>query len=198
MPRVIAGKYKSLVLDAPKGLETRPSTDKVKEALFSMLQSRTDFYEARVLELFAGSGQLSIECLSRGAKFAHLVDLSAQAHQVQKKNIEKLKLQSQTKLWKADAEKMLQVFVKEKMTFDFVFLDPPYAKAEEIFLKFLPYFKELLNKQEKGILVFEGPSSAESFQNYAQAYEDNFIFLKERDFSSCRLSLFESKKEESL
>lgn len=196
MPRVIAGKYKSLVLEAPKGLETRPSTDKVKEALFSILQSRTDFYDASVLELFAGSGQLSIECLSRGARFAHLVDLSVQAHQVQKKNIEKLKLQSQTKLWKADAERMLQTFIKEKMTFDFIFLDPPYAKAEEIFLKFLPYFKKLLNANGKGILIFEGPSTAQSFQTYTQAYEDALVFLKERDFSSCRLSIFETKKEE--
>ena len=77
MPRVITGEFKGAVLFAPKGDNTRPTTDKVKEALFSMIQTRV--YGARVLDIFSGTGQIAIESVSRGADSAVMVEKAGQA-----------------------------------------------------------------------------------------------------------------------
>lgn len=193
MPRVISGKYRSIPLEAPKGMLTRPSTDKVKEALFSMLQADTDFTDKIILELFAGSGQLSIECLSRGAAQAYLVDKHRLAYLAQKKNIQKLKLEGQTQIFLADAYLMASKWSKEGQCFDFIFLDPPYAEAEKVFSKYLPLFKALL-KKEGAYLIFEGPSDVPSFnKTFETLLSSSFYLWKERDFASCRLSIFKTK-----
>lgn len=196
MPRVIAGKYRSIPLEAPKGMLTRPSTDKVKEALFSMLQAVTSFEDKKVLELFAGSGQLSLECLSRGAKEAYLVDKNRQAHLVQKKNIQKLKVESQTHVFCADAHIILEKWLKESQCFDFIFLDPPYAEAEKVLAKSLPKLKALL--KDEAYLMFEGPSDIKSFEEtFASELNEQFYLWKERDFSACRLSIFRKRETEA-
>jgi len=121
MPRVIAGKCGGIPLLAPKGEKTRPTTDKVKEALFSILQIRLP--DAAFLDLFAGSGQMGIEAVSRGAKRAILVDENRACADAIGSNLTKTKLTQQISFSKKD------VFRSLKELGFFFFMDPPYASA---------------------------------------------------------------------
>ena len=121
--RVITGQARGRRLISPEGYDVRPTTDKVKESLFNILQFRLD--GAAVLDLFAGSGQLGIEALSRGADRAVFVDSSRKSLDVVKKNIELCRFTSQSQTFLLDATAFLRT-TNEK--FDIVILDPPYHK----------------------------------------------------------------------
>lgn len=122
--RIIAGEKRSRRIDAPEGQETRPTADRIKEALFSMLQMRVP--GARVLDLYAGSGALSLEALSRGAAYAVLVDVSFKAGKVIRKNIETLSYQQKTRFINAEDMRAIALLEGEGERFDLIFLDPPY------------------------------------------------------------------------
>ena len=122
--RVIAGSAKGRKLKTLEGLDVRPTTDKVKEAIFSAIQF--DLPGAVVLDLFAGSGQMGIEALSRGAETAVFVDRSARSLQMTKENLESVQLAAQAQLHQAEAQSFLQTTA---MQFDIAILDPPYRKG---------------------------------------------------------------------
>lgn len=126
--RIIAGSARGTQLLAPRGMDTRPTQDKVKESLFSMIQ--WDLPDASVLDLFAGSGALALESLSRGAAEAVLVDKSRDALDCIRKNISKLRMQEKTTLLACDWEQALTKCAALGKTFDLVFLDPPYRMTE--------------------------------------------------------------------
>jgi 16S rRNA (guanine966-N2)-methyltransferase len=125
--RVIAGAYGGRELRAPRGRETRPTSDRVREALFSILG---DVSGARVLDLFAGSGALAIEALSRGAGAATLIDSSRGAIAAVRRNLGALEIEAEVRLQPA------LVFLKnarsDERQYDLVFLDPPYRRAQEL------------------------------------------------------------------
>ncbi len=123
--RVISGIAKGTILYSLEGNDTRPTLDRVKEALFNMIQM--DIQQSYVLDLFSGSGALGIEAISRGAKKAILCDKSKQAVGIIKKNLEKTHLAEKAIVIQEDYKKALH-FLKNKFQFDFIFLDPPYAK----------------------------------------------------------------------
>lgn len=126
--RIIAGSARSRVIDAPKGLDTRPTLDRVRENLFNVISRRVP--GARVLDLFAGSGALALEAISRGAASAVLVDRDREAHLVEERNAQRLGFSGQVRLFHCDwaaAAKRLQA---EQARFDLVFLDPPYAMGD--------------------------------------------------------------------
>ena len=91
MPRVVTGRFRGTILQAPEGDRTRPTTDKVKEALFSIIQC--DVPDSEFLDLYSGSGQIGIEALSRGAKRVTLVDKSGASAGIISKNIQKIRLE---------------------------------------------------------------------------------------------------------
>lgn len=122
--RIIAGEKRSRKLLAPEGNDTRPTADRVKEALFSILLSRLP--GARVLDLYAGSGALSLEALSRGASSAVLADQSQKACRIIQQNIDALDYGKQARLLKMSDSAALNLLEKEKTEFDLIFLDPPY------------------------------------------------------------------------
>ena len=124
--RVVAGSYKGRTLRAPRGSRTRPTADRVREALFSMLGDLTG---ARVLDLFAGSGALGIEALSRGAASALFVDRDARAVAAIRRNLETLGTRSEAEVRRQDALRFLSGF---EGTFDLVLVDPPYDSAARI------------------------------------------------------------------
>lgn len=119
--RVITGSARGCMLKTLSGNATRPTTDKVKEAVFSSIQF--DVEGRRVLDLFAGSGQMGIEALSRGAAHAVFVDASKEAAAVMKENLQKTGLSAKAAVVCRRAEDYLQT----AETFDLVFLDPPYG-----------------------------------------------------------------------
>ena len=121
--RIITGKAKGVRLETLEGDATRPTAERVKEAVFSMIQF--DIEGRRVLDLFAGSGQMALEALSRGAREAVLVDKSKHAVGIINKNIAKTKFSAETRVFCADYSEYIRRFGGEK--FDIVFLDPPYA-----------------------------------------------------------------------
>ena len=122
--RIIAGEMRSRKLKAPEGMDTRPTADRVKEALFSILQGR--LYGARVLDLYAGSGALALEAISRGAESAVLADCAAKACQVIQENIDALGCGSRAKLLRMKDTAALSALRERKDSFDLIFLDPPY------------------------------------------------------------------------
>jgi 16S rRNA (guanine966-N2)-methyltransferase len=122
--RVIAGRFGGRRLSAPKGARTRPTADRVRESLFSILG---DVEGARVLDLFAGSGALGIEALSRGAASATFVDSSPAAVRAVRDNLAALEQPADVR--RADARAFLRTARKAGREYDLVFLDPPYRRA---------------------------------------------------------------------
>ena len=120
--RIITGTARGTRLETPDGLETRPTAERVKEAIFSMLQFELEGRE--VLDAFGGSGQMALEALSRGAGKATILDQSADAVRVIRKNAQKTKLYEKTVILQSDARAFLRAAAGRK--FDIVFLDPPY------------------------------------------------------------------------
>jgi 16S rRNA (guanine966-N2)-methyltransferase len=123
--RVIAGALGGRRLVAPKGRDTRPTADRVREALFAALDSVEG---ARVLDLYAGSGALAIEALSRGAKHAVLVEQSVHALRALRENLAALELDDRCKVYRTSVERALHALRHER--FDLVLVDPPYAEIE--------------------------------------------------------------------
>ena len=126
--RVVAGVYGGRRLVAPPGDATRPTSDRVREALFSVLG--VSVHGARVLDLFAGSGALGIEALSRGAASAVFVDRAPRAVTAVKANLEALGIEAEVR--RAEARAWLRTASARADAYDLVFLDPPYRRAGEL------------------------------------------------------------------
>ena len=163
--RVISGKARGVSLSTPKGDLTRPTIDRVKEALFSIIQF--DLPGAKVLDLFGGTGQLGIEALSRGAKHAVFVDSREDACRLIKENLKRTKLEADATVVRSD---YLQYLNRCKDAFDIIILDPPYA---EVFLEnALKIITEIDILQSGGIIIAERPLGKElpwEFDGYSRS-----------------------------
>ncbi|MBR4040336.1 MAG: 16S rRNA (guanine(966)-N(2))-methyltransferase RsmD [Clostridia bacterium] len=122
--RIIGGSARGRTIVAPAGSKTRPTQDYVRESLFNII--RWDVQEARVLDLFAGTGALSLESLSRGASQAVLIDMDRDACNAIRKNMETTRLGEQCRLIARDYRQALETLAREGAKFDVVFIDPPY------------------------------------------------------------------------
>ncbi len=148
--RVITGKARGVALKTPDGMKTRPTADRVKEAMFSIIQF--DIPGAKVLDLFGGTGQLGIEALSRGAESAVFVDAGEDACKLIKENLKRTRLEGQGRVVRSD---YLAYLNRCREKFSIVFLDPPYA---EVFLEnALKKLMEIDILQSGGIIVAERP-----------------------------------------
>ncbi|MBH1939711.1 16S rRNA (guanine(966)-N(2))-methyltransferase RsmD [Mobilitalea sibirica] len=127
--RVIAGKARRLQLKTPEGFETRPTTDKIKETLFNILNPY--LADADFLDLFSGSGAIGIEALSRGAKYAAFVEDKKAALDCIKNNLRTTKLETQGEVLAMDVIKAIRALEIKGKVFDVVFMDPPYDKLLE-------------------------------------------------------------------
>lgn len=120
--RIISGEARGTKLETLDGLDTRPTLDRVKEALFSIIQNK--IYDANVLDLFSGSGALALESISRGAKLAYSCDSSRKAIEIIKQNVKKTHFEDKVKIINKDYKKALEEL--KDIKFDIIFLDPPY------------------------------------------------------------------------
>ena len=127
--RIVAGRFKGRALVAPSGMATRPTSDRLRETLFNVLLHAYDdpVTDARVLDLFAGSGALGLEALSRGASFAQLAEEAAAARGAIKENIDAMGVAGITKVYRRDATHLGPLPPHEQ--FSLVFCDPPYGKG---------------------------------------------------------------------
>lgn len=126
--RVVSGKYKGRQLKAVPGMNTRPTTDKVKESIFNIIGPYFDGGIA--LDLFGGSGSLGIEALSRGIDQVIFVDKDGKAIQTIKQNIESFRLGNQVEIYRNDAMRALNALNKREIPFDLILLDPPYKRHQ--------------------------------------------------------------------
>ncbi len=151
--RVIAGKYKGRALKGPKHEGLRPTADRIKEALFNIISP--EIGEADFLDLFAGSGAIGIEALSRNARMVVFADASPASIQLLKSNTHFLDPKDHFRIIQLPVERTLAILAKESITFDLIFLDPPFQAG------LLPKTIELiLNYQllkEHGVLIIEHP-----------------------------------------
>ena len=179
--RVITGSARGRVLETLPGEDVRPTTDRVKEAMFSIVQFELE--GRRVLDLFAGSGQLGIEALSRGAASAVFVDQSAASVQCVKRNLQKTGLQANARVVQADALTFLQT---SRDTFDIAFLDPPYSKG--ILQRALPPVAAKMH--EGGVIICEHP-----FGEGMPETAGLFALYREYKYGKMALSVYRKKDE---
>ena len=159
--RVIAGSARGRKLNRPTGKTVRPTADRVKEALFSALISRFGSFEGLiVLDLFAGSGALGIEALSRGVAKAIFVDSHPESITLTRNNLSLTGFQDSATLLLMDAPKALKRFSTEGRLFDIIFVDPPYSDKElsQVILNLLA---DLALLARGGVIVFETDSRSE-------------------------------------
>ena len=125
--RIIAGKFKGRKLTGLKGRKIRPTSDRIREALFSILSHKVE--NALVLDLFAGTGAFGIEALSRGAAKSFFVDKSEQAIEIIKKNLELLNIKEEAEVFLHDACTVIDSKITFDHKFDLIFMDPPYNRG---------------------------------------------------------------------
>ena len=124
--RIISGSARGRKLLSPVGMGTRPTLDRIKEAIFNIIQDRTR--NAIVVDMFSGTGSLGLEAASRGAEKCYLIDMGDTTFDMLQKNVDNLKFNDKCKCLKGDTYKYMQQFADEKIVFDLIFIDPPYAK----------------------------------------------------------------------
>ncbi|MGM9551483.1 MAG: 16S rRNA (guanine(966)-N(2))-methyltransferase RsmD [Clostridia bacterium] len=179
--RVISGSARGLKLLSLEGDDTRPTLDRVKEALFSMLASY--IYSAKVLDLFAGSGALGVESLSRGADWAVFVDSNPNAMNIVKENVKKASFSDKSSFYTLDAESYLK---NTKDTFDLIFLDPPYFG--DFYEKILNLISKYNVLNKNGILSVEWDNTLGSLP-----VPDCFEVYRERKYGRVMLTLLKLK-----
>ena len=181
--RVITGTARGTVLKAPDGMATRPTADKVKQALFNIIQFET---VGEVLDLFAGSGQLGIEALSRGARSAVFIDERPDAIAVIRENLRRTHLESRAEVVRCD---YLTYLSRCRKSFRLIFLDPPYA--EKYLENALKRISEIDILAEGGIIITERP--------VGKALDDQFSGLersKDYVYGKTIITLFRRAKED--
>lgn len=162
MPRVVSGKARGIVLEAPKGMSTRPTSDKVKESVFNILMDRT--YGSRFLDVFAGTGQMGIEALSRGAEFAVFFDQGKDSYQCIRKNLMKTHLDEKAQVLMTRAQAGI-VKLQGEPPFDIVYVDPPFDRAIPLFSEIVALLNQhrLLAESSSVILEHRSTDNPEAF-----------------------------------
>lgn len=173
--RVIAGKARRLQLKTPPGKDTRPTTDRIKETLFNMIQD--ELYDISFLDLFSGSGAIGIEALSRGARRACFVEQNKIAVDIIKENLMFTHLEEQAEVMNCTALSAVNR-LQGKGLFHVVFMDPPYGKNLEIEILKNPAFYHIL--QEKALIIVEADLKTNLYGDELQG----FRILKEKIYKT--------------
>lgn len=149
--RVISGIKKGYKLKAPKGKDTRPTEDRIKESLFNILWNIDE--ESVVLDLFAGSGSIGIEFLSRGARKAYFIDKSYLSVKIIKENLKHTELEDRAEVIKNDSIKAIRLLGNKNIIFNYIFIDPPYREG-----LIMTALEEISNKKilkKQGLIIIE-------------------------------------------
>lgn len=155
--RIISGDKRGIQLQAVPGTNTRPTTDKVKEAIFNMIGPYFD--GGHGLDLFAGSGNLGLEALSRGLDHMIFVDKDRKAFQTVKDNIQKCAYEAHSEVYRNEAERALKAVAKRGLQFECIFLDPPYKNKQlDTYLAFIDEHEML---SEAGVVMCEHDANTE-------------------------------------
>ena len=179
--RVISGKARGLKLDTPKNLDVRPTTDRVKESLFNIINPY--IRESNILDLFAGTGSLGIECLSRGAKNCIFVDKSKQSIGIVKSNVKKARVENESTILNIDFKDAVKRLAVQKQKFDVIFMDPPYY--ENMFIDCLKSIDELNLLKEDGLVVVEHDTNDLFYDSIGRLYKS-----REKKYGNTTISFY--------
>jgi len=183
--RVISGTARGCNLKAPEGMDTRPTTDRIKETLFNIIAP--DLLECRFLDLFSGTGAIGIEALSRGAEKAVFVDYSSESRKIIDYNLTHTKLTEKAKVYTEKVSVIIEKLAKENQKFDIIFMDPPYKKG---------LAEETLNLiKEKNILFQEGYIIAEHETAGELIIPQGFEIFKEKIYKKTTMTFIQRMEE---
>lgn len=183
--RIIAGSARGTRLKSPAGEGTRPTADRTREALFSMLGTRV--YDARVLDLFAGTGALGLEALSRGAAYAVFVDRATYA--ILTENAQRTKLTAHVEVRHGDVYGQLAALAHENQRFDLVFADPPYACGENV--RVLAAVDAGVLLAAEGLLVLEQGAGEQIIE-----CSGSLSLVRERRYGAARICFYTQEVQE--
>lgn len=158
MPRIISGRSGGIQLIAPKGLDTRPTADKTKEALFSILTGLVP--DCYFLDLYAGTGQIGLEAASRGAARVVLVEQAKASLDAIAVNLQKTRLDDVTTVSRGSVHSVVRQLAQSGVRFDLIFLDPPYKIALDDFEKLAPDLIRVLNPTGRVVLEHHAQDAA--------------------------------------
>lgn len=194
MMRIITGKAKGVKLATLPGDAVRPTTEMAKEGIFSAIQF--DLAEKSFLDLFAGSGQMGLEAISRGAKSAVFVDCSEDSLKIVRKNIEKTGFSSQTKVIRSEYGEFIKSAGKRGMKFDFIFADPPYDKdiTPELVKRLVR--ADMVNPG--GLMMLETAADVIDESKIPEGVREKIDYIKQYKFSKCYVYFVKMKEEEIL
>ena len=178
--RVISGNARGHKLAAPGGLDTRPTTDRIKESLFNIIAP--DLYDCEFLDLFSGSGAIGIEALSRGAKKAVFVDNDKQAIEAMEYNLNHTKLMDRAEIFKAEVMTAIKALGAKNAKFDIIFMDPPYMAG-----LYKPTLSTILSEgllNKDGYIIMEHPARVEL------PAVDGFKVVRRKDYKTTVMSFW--------
>lgn len=181
--RIIAGEARGRRIEAPAGRNTRPTLDRIRENMFNILQA--EITGSRILDLFAGSGALSLEAISRGAVSAVLVDSDRKASIIQKKNAEALRFEDRMRFLCCDWTRAVRTLHEEGRKFDIVFLDPPYAMTD-----LTTVFSSLISLTEPQSLIVVEHEAGKNV-----TVPPDFETVKDRSWGFCAVTIYRMKSE---
>lgn len=185
--RIIAGLAKGRKIISPIGIDTtRPTLDRVKEAMFNIIQNRV--YGAITLDAFSGTGSLGLEAASRGAKKSYLIDKSPETYSFLLKNVENLNFQEICQCINMDSYKALEELGRKKLIFDIIFIDPPYMK------NMIPPAVEIIENtgllDKEGIIVTKIDTREELYNG-----TDNIILIDHRKYGHTTVCFYRYKED---
>lgn len=186
--RVISGSKRGHKLKAPKGMDVRPTEDRIKESLFNILRPIKP--QATVLDLFAGSGSIGIEFLSRDAEKAYFIDISSASITTIKDNLNHTNLIDKSIIINKDAVRALKYFDEANIKFDYIYIDPPF-KQHELFNNILHILSSGNLLLENGVVIIE---HEKSFQFEEKI--NGFIMYDNRNYGSKTLSFYRINRGE--
>ena len=178
--RIITGIYKGRHFDIPRSFKARPTTDFAKENIFNVLMQYVDFEDAQALDLFSGTGSISLELVSRGCKQVVSVEMDRDHHRFIQEGLKKLNTDKCVPI-RGDVFRFLKSC---KQQYDFIFADPPYALKELPQIPDIIFERQLL--KEEGLFVFEHGKDYD--------FSDHPHFLEHRSYGSVNFTLFTAKE----
>jgi 16S rRNA (guanine966-N2)-methyltransferase len=187
--RITAGRFKGRTLVSPKDISVRPTSDKVRQAVFNILEHKDFGFPfrlagARAVDLFAGTGAMGLEALSRGARYCLFVDDAAESRALIRQNVEALGLTGVSKIWRRDAAKLGPLDTLSP--FDLAFLDPPYRKDLIV--------PALLGLREGGWLVSRAVVIAEMAEEEDYPSTDGFEVMDDRVYGDTRVVILAHRR----
>jgi len=182
--RIIAGRNKSRRLETLPGLNTRPMLDSKKEAVFNIIGPYFD--GGIVLDLFGGSGALSLEALSRGCEFSYIVETAPEASQVISRNVKALGEEDRVRLLKMDYRRALTLFQSEGLSFDYIFLDPPFR---------MKVLNDIIDFLLKNKMVKSGAYLVCQYllENFEAKETESLRIVKKYNYKKSELTIFQKK-----